>query len=267
MHAYLAHPAIQAFLAPFLAALLTAELLQRLRLSGLAIVAGFALTVFLISGFGYAPLTTTRKIIWLGLASGALALPLLPLNWSIWRPVLAVLAASAAVWAILGALSQQLLPTAMLWGISYALFAGWLVFWMDTLQDDPVRAASAGVSLGLGTAAALLFAGFSLLGKLNLALGAAAFAYLLILFISNSLLSCGRTFTLPLSVVTTVSASVAAISGKLPWIALLPLAAIPLAAKLPISAKGSIWVQATLLTCATLALAAGAAYLSWRMHG
>ncbi|HEY9033705.1 MAG TPA: hypothetical protein VIN71_07205, partial [Pseudomonadales bacterium] len=214
MHAYLNHPAIVAFLAPLLAALLTAELFQRLRLSGLSILAGFALTVFLISDFAYAPLTATRKIIWLGIASGALALPITLVNWAIWRPILATLAASAAVWVLLHALQQQILPTAMLWGISYALFSGWLVFWMDTLQDDPVRAASAGTALGLGTAAALLIAGYGLLGKLNLAVGAAALAYLFILFVSNSLLSCGRTFTLPLAIISALSASVAAIAGN-----------------------------------------------------
>ena len=45
MQALLNHPAVQAGLAPFVVALIVAELLLRMRLSGLAIIAGFAVTV------------------------------------------------------------------------------------------------------------------------------------------------------------------------------------------------------------------------------
>ena len=95
MHALLTHPAIQAVLAPFLLALLTAELLQRLRLSGLAIIAGFSITVFLIGGISYGLHSGAQKIVWLGIAAALLSIPLSLVNWSLWRPVLAVLAASA----------------------------------------------------------------------------------------------------------------------------------------------------------------------------
>jgi hypothetical protein len=49
------HPAVQAGLAPFLVALITAELFQRMKLSGLAIIAGFAITVYLASNFTLEP--------------------------------------------------------------------------------------------------------------------------------------------------------------------------------------------------------------------
>lgn len=267
MHALLNITAVQALLIPFLVALLTAELLQRLRLSGLAIIAGFAITVYLISGFGYAPLSSTRKIIWLGIGSGLLAIPLSILNWSLWRPVITVLAGSAAVWVAINVLLQHATPTALQWGAGCALYAGWLAFWMDDLQDSPVRAGSAGMALGLGTGLVILMAGASVLGKFDLAVGAAAAAYLFIMFVSNSHLSCGRTFTLPLSLITGITGSLIVLSGKLPWYTLAVLAAIPLAAKLPASDKSPVWVQATLLSAATLALAMGAVYLSWRIYG
>ena len=267
MQALLTHPLVQAVLAPFLVALLTAELLQRLRLSGFAIIAGFAITVYLVSGFAYAPLTGTRKIIWLGIASGLLAIPLSLLNWSLWRPVLTVLAASAAVWVVQRVLLQQPTAVALQWGVGCALFVGWLVFWMDDLQDSPVRAASAGMALGLGSGAAIMIAGSTVLGKYDLAIGSAAAAYLFIMFVSNRHLPCGRSFTLPLALIIGLTGCLAVLTTKLPWYALVVLAVIPLVAKLPISDRSSVWVQAILLSAATLACALLAAYLSWRING
>lgn len=267
MHALLTHPAAQAVLAPFLIALLTAELLQRMRLSGLAVIAGFAITVYLVSGFSYAPLTSTHKLVWLSVASGLLAIPLSLINGSLWRPVLTVLAAAAAVWVAQRILMQQPTAVALQWGAGCALYVGWIVFWMDDLQGSPVRAGSAGMALGLGTGAAILIAGSSILGKYDLAIGSAAAAYLFIMFASNSHLSCGRSFTLPLSLIAGLSAILAVLTARLPWYALAVLALIPLAAKLPVSDKSPVWVQTTLLSAATLVCASGAAYLSWHSNG
>jgi hypothetical protein len=267
LHELLNHPAVQAGLAPFLVALLTAELMQRLRLSGLAIIAGFAVTVYLTSGFGYEPLTSTRKIIWLGLASGAFAIVLTLLDSSLWRPVLTVLGGTAAVWVCLRVLQQQELGTAMQWGAGCALYVAWLVYAMDTLHESPARAASAGVGLGLGTGVAVLVGASALLGQLGLALGAASIAYLLIMMVSNDHLPCGRTFTLPLALIAGLLACLAVLTARLPWYSLPVLAAIPLLARLPVAERLGVWVQSTLLSAATLLVAAGAVYLSWRVNG
>lgn len=266
MHALLTHPAIQVVLAPFLLALLTAELLQRLRLSGLAIITGFAITVYLLGGFSYALHTGTQKIVWLGIASALLTIPLSLFNWSLWRPVLAVLAASAAVWVAQRLLLQQPVATALQWGTGCALYVGWIVYWMDELHDSPVRAASAGTTLALGTGATLLIAGSALMGKYDVAVGSAAAAYFFILFVSNSLLPCGRSFTLPLSLISACTGSLAILSARLPWYTLLPLALIPLAAKLPASDRSPVWIQGTLLFCAALLCALAAVYISWSIH-
>ena len=267
MQALLNHPAVQGGLAPFVVALITAELLQRLRLSGLSILAGFAITVYLVSDFSISPLTTTHKIIWLGMASSLLGIGLGFFNGWVWRPVLTVAAAGAAIWVNLRILQHQPLGIAMQWGIGGALYLAWLIFWMDDLADDPVRASSAGVALGLGSGAAMLFGGSALLGQFGLSLGAAASAYLLIQMISNSRLPCGRSFTLPLSLVSGLCASFAVLATRLPWYALLPLAAIPLVAKIPVPGKQPLWVQLLLLTLATLLCAVGAVYLTWRVAG
>lgn len=267
MHALLTHPAVLAFLAPFLIALLTAEVLQRLRLSGLAIIAGFAVTVYLMGGFSYTLQSGTQKIVWLVIVSGLIAIPISPGNWSLWRPVLIVLAIAAFVWVAQRALLQHSTATAIQWGVGCAVYVGWIVFWMDALADTPVRAASAGMALSLGTAAALLIAGISVQGKYDLAIGSAAFAYLFIMFVSNSLLPCGRSFTLPLSLIAALTACMAVLSAKLPWYVLAVFAVIPLTAKLPVSDHAPVWIQATLLSSAALACALAATYLSWHVHG
>lgn len=267
MHAFVTQPAIQAFLAPFLIALLSAELFQRLRLSGLAIIAGFAITVYLTGNFAYSLHTATHKIIWLGMASCLLAIPLTLANWPLWRPLLTVVAASAAVWVLQNQLLAHPLATVLQWGAGITFYVGWLVFWMDDLQDSPVRAASAGTALGLGSGATLLIAGVTLLGKFDLAVGSAALAFLFIMFLSNHHLPCGRTFTLPLALITGLSSCLAVLSTKLPWYTLAVLAVIPLAAKLPASDKSPVWIQATLLTTAALCCALLAMFLSWRIYG
>lgn len=267
MQEWLNHPATQSGLAPFVIALLVAELLLRSRLSGLAIVAGFAVTVYLASNFALSPLTASRKIVWLGLTSGLVGVFLGYFSSSLWRPVLAVLAGAAAIWVVLPVLRHQPLEVAMQWAAGCALFAAWLVFWMDTLQHDSARAGSAGVALGLGSGGVALLGGSALLGQFGLAVGAAAGAYLLIQMWTNNRLPGGRSYTLPLSLICALIGCLAVLTTQLPWYALAPLAAIPLAAKIPVSERMQLWVQSLLLSLITLACAAVALYLTWRVAG
>lgn len=267
MQELLDHPAVQAGLAPFVLALVTALLLRRLRLSGLAVVAGFALTAYLVSGFALEPLTATRKLVWIGLAAGLLAMPLTLMKGPFWRPLIAVFAAAAAVWMSARILQQQPTLQALQWGLGGALYVAWLVYWMDDLQSSAVRAGSAGLALGLGTGAAALIGASALLGQYGLALGAAAAAYLLILILSKSLLPCGRSFTLPIALIAGLVGWLAVLTAQLPWHALPMLAAIPLAGRVPVSGKLAVWLQSVLLSAATLTCAAGAVYLSWRSNG
>lgn len=267
MQELLNHPAVQAGLAPFIAALIVAVLFQRMRLSGLAIIAGFAATVYLASDFSLEPLTAARKIVLLGLLSTVLTLPLMLFNPRWLRPVLAVAGGMAALWVVLRILQQQEMLPMLLWGAGCALYVGWLVFWMDGLNDTSVRAGSAGMALGFGSGGAALFGASALLGQFGLALGAAAGAFMLVQMLTNSSLPCGRSFTLPLSLTAGLISCLAVLTAQLPWYALLVLAAIPLSAKIPVSEKSALWLQSVLLSAVTLACAAGAVYLTWRVAG
>jgi hypothetical protein len=262
------HPAVQAGLAPFLVALITAELFQRMKLSGLAIIAGFAITVYLASNFTLEPLTAVRKIVLLGLCSALLALllTLLQARWLVW--LLAILGGAAAIWTVQRVLQQQAPQVMILWGAGCAAYVAILVWGMDKLLDQqPLRAASAGTALGIGTGGAALVGASALLGQFGLALGSAAAAHLLIQMVSNQSLSTGRTFTLPLAIIAGLTGCVAVISAQLPWYTLPILATIPLAAWLVPLPHSSIRIQSLVLLLLTCALAAGAIYLTWRVAG
>src|SRR5512135_2040530 len=86
LQAFLHHPAVQGGLVPFVVALIAAELLQRLRLSGLAVAAAFSATVYLVSGFSFDPLTASRKIVLLGFAAPVVAILLSLINAAWLRP-------------------------------------------------------------------------------------------------------------------------------------------------------------------------------------
>ncbi len=268
MQELLHHPAVQGGLVPFVVALAAAELLQRLRLSGLAIAIGFAATVYLVSGFSFEPLTASRKIVLIALTAPVVAIVLTLFNASWVRPLLAAAGGGAAIWVAERILAQQAAANLFLWSAGIALYAGWLVFWTDKLNAEPVRAGSAGLALGLGTGVAALSGASALLGLYGMALGAASGAYLLIQMVSNSRLPCGHTFTLPLALVAGLTGCLAVLTAQLPWYALIPLGAIPpVALFVPVSEKPGLWVQSVLLSAATLACAAGAVYLTWRVAG
>jgi hypothetical protein len=264
---FLNQPAVQSGVAPFIVALIAAELFQRVRLSGLAIIAGFTTTVYLVDGFDFEPLTASRKIVLLGLASTVFAVAI-SFFYAPWlRTLLAAIGAGASLWMAQRILELQPTPVGLMWSAACMFYTGWLVFWMDDLQDAPLRAGSAGMALGMGTGMAALFGASALLGTFGLSVGAAAAAYLLVQVITNHRLPCGRSFTLPLALVSGLTACLGVLTTQLPWYALIALGIVPLAARIQIPEKSGLWLQSLLLSAATMISAAVSVYLTWRVAG
>ena len=262
------NPAVQAAMAPFLAALIAAELFQRPRLSGLAIIAGFAATVYLASDFNFEPLTSSRKIVLCGLIGTLIALlsDIFRIRW--FGSLLAVIGGAAAIWTAQGILQQQESPVVLQWGAACAAYVGILIWGMDKLlEKETIRVAGAATALGFGTGAAALVGASALLGQFGLALGSAAAAHLMIQFFTNQTLSTGRVFTFPLALIAGLTGCIAVLSARLPWYALIMLAAIPLAARLVPFPGTSIRINSLLLLMLTLAISAGSVYLTWRSAG
>lgn len=263
MQAFLHHPAVQGGLIPFIVALLAALLLKPLRQSGLALALALAASMYLGGDLLLFPFTSLRKILWLSLAASLAGVALNYLRAAWMRPLLAVLSGAAVVWVAWLILRNQPLLHKLLWGASGAVYAGWMVFWMDELRDKPVRAASAGLGLGTGLGASMLYGGYISLGVYGIALGAASGAYLLIQMIANKRLACGPAFTLPLSLVVGLGGAFGVMAVQTPAYILMLLAAIPIAAlHVPASDRLHLSLQAVLLSAATLALAAVAVFLT-----
>src|SRR3569623_1159372 len=74
MKEWLANPAVQAGIAPFVAALVSAAILRRVGWywAGAAVVLGYGVAVYLSTGFQIQPWTSTRKIVAMVLAAAAL---------------------------------------------------------------------------------------------------------------------------------------------------------------------------------------------------
>jgi len=261
------HPAIQAGLAPFLAGLVAAGLFQRVSLSGLALIAGFAATVYLASDFGISPLTSSRKIVWLGLSSAAFGLLFSLVRLSVFSSLLPILGGAASIWVALRILQNQPPQTALLWGAGCAAYVTLVVWGMDKLETDSLRSANAGAALGFGTGGAALVGASALLGQFGLALGSAAAALALIQMIANRTFATGRIFTLPLAVIAATTGCMAVLSARLPWYALIMLVLIPVAARLmPLPVK-SVRLQSLLLAIPGIILVAGAVFAAWHSAG
>jgi hypothetical protein len=268
MQELLNHPAVQAGLAPFIVGLIVSELFLRIRLSGLAVIAGFAITVYLASDFTIEPLTASRKIVMLGIGSAFFGL-LFGSAKAAWRSwVLPTLASAAALWTVSRILEQQPTSTMIQWGGASAAYVFVLVWSMDKLlEKEPVRVACTATALGIGTGGAALIGASALLGQFGLALGAAASAPLIIQLISNQTLPSGRMLTFPLSLIAGLTGCLAVLSATLPWYALAILAGIPLTSWLLPLPHYSVRVQSIFLTSINFIYVACALYITWRVAG
>src|SRR4051812_23301423 len=109
LEAWLAHPAMQAGVFPFVAALVVALVLARSRWLAVAQVAGFSVAVTLAAGWSFEALTSTRKLTIIGIAVIALcaAIEWKPMQWRrVGASACAVLAA-ATVWMLWRLLAQK----------------------------------------------------------------------------------------------------------------------------------------------------------------
>jgi hypothetical protein len=265
MNDILNHPAVQGGIAPFMAALVVALVLGRVRLGGLTVLAGFLTAVHLVSGISVTPLTATRKIVLLVCISPVVGM-LMDFAFKPTRlgiGIAALASAAAALWVFWPVLSQQEMARAILLGAIAALLAAWLVgFSLSALADHPVPAGAAGLGLGIAAGGSALLGASAVYASYGAALAAAAGAFLLPQMISGRTTAAGATFVLPVSLGAALLAVGATILAQSPWYVPPLLALIPAAARLPAPKKP--WTQAVITSAYTLAAAALALALAWQ---
>jgi hypothetical protein len=266
MEELLNHPAIQGGIAPFAAGLLVAALFAPVRLAGLAAVAGFATTVYLMGGFSFVPLTATRKIILVGLvAAGAgvcVDFAFKPTRAT--GVVLGVLFGAAAAWVFWSVLAQKPMNEALVRGGTVVAMVAWLVAACYALRDAPVRAGATGLTLGLGTGIAAILAASASLGQYGMAVGAACGGFLLVQMIRGKTTHAGATLTLAVGVLLGLIAAGTHMLAALPWYALPVLALVPLAARVPLPTRLPVWGEAVLSSLLAGIPAAAACFLVWQ---
>jgi hypothetical protein len=228
--------AFQGGIAPFAVALIVAGALARTRFAWLAIVAAYATQVALSTGFGFTPMSASRKILLLCLAApvvGIAAYALEARGRSI-AYALAALAGLAAIWVFITVLQQREGASAWMTGIGIVIFAAALVALMLSLRADPLRAAAAGVGLGLATGIVALMSASVGFMTSGISVAAGAGALLLVNAFRREAPPPGFLGTLTIGVMIALFAEGALMLAKLPWYALAALLLVPLAVHLPV---------------------------------
>jgi hypothetical protein len=270
MPLWVSHPAIQSGVAPFVAALAVAVMFRHLgRVAGAAaIVAALCVTVGWVTGFGLWPLTSTRKIILLALLVAPVAVAL---EWARlragWRDVLwFAVGAAAMVWVTWPVLARRGLGEAVVTALPLAVYCGWVTAVAGRGAGDCLGTASSVAVFGLATGGAAIFGATALLGQLALAVGSAAGGVLVVHLVfgeGDGSRPLGVVAGLPVALL----GAVATIYARMPALALVPLALVPVAAFLPAPAGLPRWGRAAILFALAMAPGAVAILVTYRIAG
>ena len=251
---------VQAGLAPFLAGFFVALVLFKLRLGGLAVVAGFCTTAWLMGVLEPATRTERQRFVLLALAAPALGL-VADFAFRAGRMtayVLGVAFGGAALWAYGAAIMQKPPVPAFILGGGIVLFVAWTVAFTASLHANSVRGGAATLGLGLGAGFAALLSGGPF-AHLGIALGAAAGGFLVLQMLLGQRIDAGLVFCLAAGVQGALVAAAALTLGRLDWIALAILAAVPIAARIPLPTRWPVWGQTLLASLYTFVCGGAAA--------
>lgn len=274
MNDLLGNPALQGGVAPFLAALLAVViviwLLRADRFAGIAITVAFITAVALTVGWSFESMNATRKLSLLGIGAGVLLLAAEAARLAprpALRTAMAVAAAAATLWLLLGVLRQMAPVAAALAAAAGALFVAALV---DSGQGAPRNSLQSGATalvLGLAGGALALLGASAVLALMCISVGAGAGAVLLVQMISGKRLATAWTLTWPASAVVGPVAVLSVLTGGVRWYTVLPLLAVPWATRwLPV-ARHPVWLETILAALAAAVPAALALVLAWAGSG
>lgn len=265
MQGLLEHPAVQAGLAPLVAALVVAALLSRTRLAWLAVIAAYATMVTLSTGFSFAPLSAGRKVALLVLLA-----PLIGVVCDFAAPksrvlagTLAIAAAAASGWVFMSVLQQRDPGPALVAGAGVAVFVGGLVWLVLRLRHDGVASAASGVGLGLAVGVSALLSATTGYFMAGIAVAAGCGALLIVQALSGRAIAAGYAGALTLGVGTSLFAAASLMLAQLPWYALPLFLLVPAVASLPFGEGLPPLRRALVLTLAELAAAAALVAAVW----
>ncbi len=257
MEEFLSRPEVQGAL-PFVVALVVGLLLKPSGAvwSGAGMIAGFIAGVLLINGLQFEPMTAARKTIVCGVAAAAIGAFFSTGKKAsgVALVLLVALSVVAYVWVFWTLLKRaEGVKLVMLAG--GGLYTCWLVAALHGLRKEPLQAGAASVALGAGSGFAVILGASALLGQLGLTMAAASGAVLLLALIWSDL-RIEPVMTFPVALTSGLLGAGGMVLAKLPWIALLILAFVPLAVRVPLPEgyprilKTILWVGAAMVVAA-----------------
>lgn len=266
MNNLLANPAVQSGIIPLIVALLAAWGLRRAGWfwSGLGFAIAYYVSVHFATGLQFTPLTSTRKILMLGIVAVALGLVIDALKQKPrFLPIIIFIAGTASItWVIWPVVNREEGGAFWLMLLSSMLYAGWLTAATETQRSNTDQGAMLALALGLGTGVSAMLGASALLGQLGIAIGAIAGAYLLLQLLKQDM-KLGSNFTLPVGLLNGLLGISAVVYASLPWYSLLPLAVLPAAAYIPVRGELSKFKKLILLALYTLPLTIIAIIITW----
>jgi hypothetical protein len=272
MDQLLSRPEIQSAVLPFVVALLCYLGLKKFTASAWiwALFAAFLVASSLINGITLTPLTGTRKIILLIIASCLVAglAPAVIQRVNLRRGTSAILGMLAILWVfwkVVARMEVTAMASLLAGGVVLVV---WLTWIFGRLTGSQAKLHGAGFSLLLGTGLSATAGASALLGQLALSLSAASGAVLLAwVLVGNSAGTAqpNRSIsTLPYALAPALLGLAAVIFAAVPWYTLIPLASIPLAAKLLPGKPDSRFLAALASSLPGLFIALAVAFWIWQ---
>lgn len=268
MDQFLNRPEIQSAVIPFIIGLLLYIALRK-SISNVwiwAIFVAFLISAGLINGLTVTPLTGTRKIILLVLASFIVAG--LIQHWivsiQIRRAAISALAVLSILWVFWKVIIRMDASAMALFLAGSLLLILWLLWAFEKIDQDDARLHGAGFSLLLGTGLAATAGASALLGQLALSLSAASGAVLLGWVLLGRFGDSNTNSTLPYALSAALLGLAAVIFARMPWYALIPLAFIPFATGLVPRVSDVRFNNALVSSLPGFIIALATAFLVWQ---
>ena len=272
MDQLLSRPEIQSAVVPFVVALSCYLGLKKFTASAWiwALFAAFLVASSLINGITLTPLTGTRKIILLILASCLVAglAPAVIQRVNLRRGTSAILGMLAILWVfwkVVARMEVTAMASLLAGGVVLVV---WLTWMFGRLTGNQAKLHGAGFSLLLGTGLSAAAGASALLGQLALSLSAASGAVLLAWVLVGNSAGTGQPnrsiSTLPYALAPALLGLAAVILAAVPWYTLIPLASIPLAAKLLPGKPDSRFLAALASSLPGLFIALAVAFWIWQ---
>ncbi|MDH3695043.1 MAG: hypothetical protein OER96_10795 [Gammaproteobacteria bacterium] len=264
MQDILSRPEVQGAL-PFVVALVVGLLLKPTGAvwSGAGMIAGFIMGVLLVNGLQFEPMTAARKTIVCGVAAAVIGAFFSSGKKAGKLVVVLLIAVSIAAYAwVFWTLLKRVEGGKMIMLVGGGVYTCWLVAALHGLRKEPLQAGAACVALAAGSGIAVILGTSALLGQLALTVAAASGAILLLALIWSDL-RIEPVMTYPVALISGLLGTGGMVLAKLPWIALLILAFVPLAARIPLPDGYPRILKVILWTGAAVVVAALAILSVW----